>query len=312
MSKMLLLKNHKPVIGMAKNNTEYTGCYHNGQCFFIKSTPFSASAFTIGNIVYCYNVPFGVIAVDNTITKDNSIRVVALKNMSCSNPDNGTLSNTSTVRMACGFKMNASTYQFTGPTNQSTFDEGVDTFIDGHHDHAVLLQATDDNNKYPNWRTDSTIPKGTNQSGTTGGNRGFSDAAMCSWRYNPISSLYSTQGYWYVPSLHELIIAHQHLSAINDAYLSIQNDFGSSYSIGRMPYTTSTGNEGKQLAYWASAHTETVNSTWGGANAKYNIYSGQSLLGSYSSGGDLGLCIPFIKFNIQHNKLFLDETYHIN
>jgi hypothetical protein len=35
MSRMLLLKNHKPVIGMAKNNTEYTGCYHNGRfCTF--------------------------------------------------------------------------------------------------------------------------------------------------------------------------------------------------------------------------------------------------------------------------------------
>lgn len=314
-----MIKDNKKIIGIQKNSVNYSGLILNNEKCELDAwfrPRFYADAYTIGNIVYVNNransvsIPIGVIAVDNTITKDNSIRVIALRNMDPSNPVTGTLN--SELRIGCGFGMDSSRFVFTGPYSTSSsytsFNEGVDTFIDGWHDHKVLIDATDYYNNVQNWRTASTLP---NRFGTAGGNdgfRGYSQAAMSAWRYNPAVDYISTEGYWYLPSLHELIITYQHKSTINNTFANITTNYGSTYSIGRIPYPVDNDKDG----YWASTQSHTDRSQYGGQSAKFDIYRGVNKTGSYSSAQDGTIAIAYIKFNVIDNKIQLDENYHIS
>lgn len=317
MSRMILVKGKKQVLGMVKNSVKYSGCYCNNNFFGLNQKfdeKLYASGLTIGNIVYYGNDPLGIISVDNTITKDNSIRIVSLKNMCSNNPDNGALEGDGyyTRDQAYGFVWTVSGYTCTGPNQTgNSFAEGTATLIDGRHDTTILLQATDAHNTYGNWRT--ATPPLSNPSGnnTAAKQKRYSPGACATWRYNPLGSAFNTQGYWYVPSEHELIILYQHLSDINAAYAYINNKYGSTYCQTHLPRRSDAGNDGS-WGYWGAYHNATYDSGWGGTTVKFDPFKGQNNWRNNSCGAAGYDMVAFLKLNVVDGKLQLDETYHYN
>jgi hypothetical protein len=244
---------------------DYTTMFGDDYHFVQKAGSLEISSLSIGGILSYKKIPIGIVAVDQTITKDDSIRVMALRNMDSLHPKVGTTNISNSTNnymplMSIGFncRNDSSLFVFTGPYGESY--NSNKTFIDGWHDHKVLIDASDYymtnyNSTWQDargWRTLSTIPDtfGTAAAGET--NRKHSVAAICSWHFDPTNDGY-TQGYWYVPSQHELsIIANNtYKSTINNTFAALNSQYGSSLCSSTIPYNTKSGTSG---THWGSCH----------------------------------------------------------
>lgn len=260
---------------------------------------FDISIDDYGGVVTIKNKPIGVIGVPSSVTGDNSIRVISLFNMDYNNPDSGTSSTDLTMRHPDEYFLNYKSL-FTGPriSNNNKVTSYTGTFVDGWHDHNVTIQLSDNNT--PGWRTSYTIANSELR------NRKNSPAALCTWRYNPAPSVLNMQGYWYMPSMHELIEEGAHLSQIDAGALIIKNTYN--IGIGRIPCDTTAYTNPK--SYWSSTYLGDQVS-YGGNAAKYDVKFQYSRSQYYGSAQDPGMVQAWCKLIKENGKWILDPTYHI-
>jgi len=214
------------------NNQQYTGAFLGDDNFIFKkiSSSFDISVDDYGGVVIYKDNPIGVIGVPSSVTGDGSIRIISIFNMDPNLPEVGTTSD-DTFKCPDESFLNYNAL-FTGPyvDNNNSLNSYNPPFVDGWHDHSVLIQLSDNSGLAGDWRTAAAVPN------SSARNRGYAPAALCAWRYNPISSVLDMQGYWYLPSLHELIEEGLHLSAIDAGMATIKTEYD--IGLGRVPYSS--------------------------------------------------------------------------
>lgn len=278
-----------------------------------------------GGIVTYKNQLFGVVVVPQSITGDNSIRIMSVPLMSGLHPQTGSYSTTRTTNennINTGFlyKSGLKAYPF-DQTLYNKLNQHFDyyyrnynanctssNFYDGHEEHSVWLQLTDSLGFFPNWRTaNEYLQTPLNQAGPdvpanrhgSRQERGYSDGNMCCWRFSPCNGLDST-GYWYVPSQRELKAESMNASVIINAIATID----SIYNIGFQ--SIPLGKEG----FVSSEYTSTSNTDWGGLNGKYSVTK-SARVGSDGTV-DPNLVQAFCKLIKVNDKWMLDPSYHID
>ena len=299
---VILLNNHKKVIDISGMDSV---AFFGNEYHFLPSRiqTFDISSDDYGGVVCFQGNPLGVIGVPSSVTGDDSIRVISLFNMDYDHPETGTESSRVTMRNSDASFIAYKT-EFTGPywdNNNSGPTTYNPPFIDGWHDHNVQIQLSDSSGQAGSWRTSNTIPHADVQ------NRGYSPASLCCWRYNPISEVLDMQGYWYLPSMHELIEEGVHLDKIDAGALTVKNTYN--VGIGRIPYDTS--NYADPYSYWASRFIGSQTS-WGGNSSKYDVKFKYNRSQYYATAADPGQAQAWCKLIKNGSKWILDPAYHIN
>lgn len=249
----------------------------------------NASGTEIGSLIYKDGEVLGVIAVDDSITKDGSIRIISLDNMSAVSPLTGTNTLESLYCPTKNLYTNTEFYnRFSGPTTVYTSSS---TFVDGLSDYRVMIDYVDSVSSNDGWRNiTSNIPKNTANTRTN------IPAAMACRLYQHRGFA----GYWYLPSFHELTIVAQNLTAVNNGFAAAGSGNGKI-----LDGTTSYSN-------WTSRYRNLQNS-WGGNCYKYSISRNENTTQYYGTANDPGVASAFLKLywvNKENLTLEIDNTYY--
>lgn len=236
---------------------------------------------TIGDLFYYDNTLVGIVVVDETITKDGSIRVAALgyaglgKSVSYTEPQ---------------LLYNATTNIPTTSGPSVKMDGDYSSFEDGISASKIIY---DKSKQYTSdW---STIISSTfiNQLKSSSENR-YSEAWMCCYRYGSGSTAYK----WYLPSVHELEVYTENINTIkqNISVVSYMNiDILSAYK----------SNVGAARFPWSSYYQWSSGPAFADYNYayKYNMGANKIITDFFCYGIDnqASATIPFIKF--QKNSL---------
>lgn len=310
MSRPVIIRNgNKSVLNVKDKSKKYIffGNLYHQYFSSLNILTFDISVNDYGGIVLYENNPIGVIGVPSSVTGDESIRIISIFNMTLDTPETGTSSTEYKMKNPDGSFLSHIS-EFTGPFWDNN-NKGPTTynppFIDGWHDYNVLINLSDTylKTKGIDWRTYtlSSLPNLTSNA------RGYSPAALAIWRYNPISYILDMSGYWYMPSMHELIEEGVNLSKIDAGFAQIKN----TYNIGTGQVPCFRGVEYSPNSYYASRFIGTQ-SGYGGNSSKYNVYHKYNRSQYYATAADNGMAQAWCKLIKENGNWILDPNYHID
>ena len=290
MSKPIIIRNGNKPIKNVKDKTTKGVLFGNEYHIWFRSLEipsFTLSSEQPGGIVTCNNNLFGIVVVPQSITNDNSIRIVAVPVMSGLHPSDGSYSRTfsnNETAICSGFlyRSGLKAYGYDSAKANILFQHYNDwvnnynktvtsaNFYDGHSAHKVWIELGDEIGNFPGWRTATEyLQTALNQAGPdisasyhgSRQERGYSEGNMCCWRFSPIPGV-DTTGYWYMPSVKELRCEYENRTQINSAI----SETNTLYNTG---VTNIWNRNFRTPDYWAQQDL-----SWGGRMGVYNPAAG--------------------------------------
>lgn len=327
MSRPVLIRNGSNSVKNVKDKSEKLISFGNQYHIYMKSLDipvFDLSSEQPGGIVTYNNKLFGIVVVPQTITGDNSIRIMAVPVMSGLHPSTGSYSRTNRdneTAICTGFlyrsglkaysfnqtKYNILNQHYSDQANKYNVTVTSANFYDGFAAHKMWIQLGDEIGNFQNWRTAVEILEtALNQPGPdiaakyhgSRQERGYSEGNMCCWRFSPISDI-DTSGYWYMPSIKELRCEYENRTQINSAFSETNN----LYNTG----VTSIWNRN----FRTPDYDYSDNVAWGGSVGLYNPYTSSKGI-SLRASVDPNTVQAFCKLIKENGKWILDPTYHID
>ena len=246
MSRPVIIRNGSKTVKNIKDNTSKTVIFGNNYHIYLTSTEtpvFTLSSEEPGGLVTYKNKLFGIVVVPQSITGDNSIRIMSAPLMSGLHPTDGSYStsaigNENMINTGFLYRSGLKAYSYDSNIynilsfhyfDRSPAEVSSSNFYDGFATHQVWLQLTDSINNFPNWRTATEyLQSALNQAGPdvaanrhgSRQERGYSEGNMCCWRFSPVPDI-DTTGYWYIPSYRELRCEYLYRNSITTAYKQI-------------------------------------------------------------------------------------------